>query len=83
MVRVYYSPGYVGAGYSFDTTRKARWIADSLSESPVTGIELTAPDPVTREQVLNPVAPKVNPDRPPPSGSFLDKMILRSKQITP
>ncbi len=51
MVRVYYSPGYVGSGYAFDTTRKARWIADSLSESPVPGIELVAPDPLTREQV--------------------------------
>jgi acetoin utilization deacetylase AcuC-like enzyme len=51
MVRVYYSPEYVGSGYAFDTTRKARWIADSLSESPVPGLELTAPDPLTREQV--------------------------------
>src|SRR5262249_61780036 len=51
MVRVYYSPGYVGSGYAFDTTRKARWIVDSLSESLVPGIELAAPDPLTREQV--------------------------------
>jgi len=51
MVRVYYSPAYVGSGYAFDTTRKARWIADSLSESPVPAIELAAPAPLTREQV--------------------------------
>src|SRR5207253_5611435 len=51
MVRVYYSPGYVGSGYAFDTTRKARWVADSLPESPVPGIELAAPVPLTREQV--------------------------------
>ena len=50
MVRVYYSPAYVGSGHAFDTTRKARWIADSLSESPVPGIELAAPEPLTREQ---------------------------------
>jgi acetoin utilization deacetylase AcuC-like enzyme len=51
MVRVYYSPGYVGSAYAFDTTRKARWVADSLSEVPVPGIELAAPGPLTREQV--------------------------------
>lgn len=51
MVRVYYSPGYVGSGYAFDTTRKARWVAGSLSEVPVPGIELAAPGPLTREQV--------------------------------
>jgi acetoin utilization deacetylase AcuC-like enzyme len=51
MVRVYYSPGYVGSGHAFDTTRKARWVADSLSELPVPGIELATPDPLTREQV--------------------------------
>ncbi len=51
MVPVYYSPGYVGSGYAFDTTRKARWVADSLSEASVPGIELAAPGPLTREQV--------------------------------
>jgi acetoin utilization deacetylase AcuC-like enzyme len=51
MVRVHYSSEYVGSGYAFDTTRKARWIAESLAESPIPGIELTAPDPLTREQV--------------------------------
>jgi acetoin utilization deacetylase AcuC-like enzyme len=57
MVRVYYSPGYVGAGHAFETTRKARWIADSLSESPVPGIELAAPEPLTREQIAEVHAP--------------------------
>ena len=51
MVRVYYSPMYVGSGFAFDTTRKAKWIADSLSESPIPGIELVEPEPLTREQV--------------------------------
>jgi acetoin utilization deacetylase AcuC-like enzyme len=51
MVRVYYSPGYVGSSHAFETTRKARWVADSLSESPVPGIELATPEPLTREQV--------------------------------
>jgi acetoin utilization deacetylase AcuC-like enzyme len=51
MVPVYYSPQYVGSGYAFDTTRKARWIADSLSKSPILGIELAAPDALTWKQV--------------------------------
>jgi acetoin utilization deacetylase AcuC-like enzyme len=50
MVRVYYSPGYVGSGHAFETTRKARWIADSLADSPIPGIELAEPNPLTWEQ---------------------------------
>jgi acetoin utilization deacetylase AcuC-like enzyme len=50
-VRIYYSPKYVGSGYAFDTTRKAKWIADSLAESPIPGIELLEPQPITRDQV--------------------------------
>jgi acetoin utilization deacetylase AcuC-like enzyme len=51
MVPVYYSPVYVRSGYAFDTTRKSRWIADSLAESPIPGTELVAPEPLIREQV--------------------------------
>jgi hypothetical protein len=50
-VRIYYSPKYVGSGHAFDTTRKAKWIADSLAESPIPGIGLVEPDPLTRDQV--------------------------------
>ena len=32
MVSVAYSPAYAAAGHAFPTTRKARWIADSLAE---------------------------------------------------
>jgi acetoin utilization deacetylase AcuC-like enzyme len=49
---VFYSPKYVGSGYGFDTTRKAGWIADSLAESPILGIELVEPQPMTRDQIL-------------------------------
>jgi acetoin utilization deacetylase AcuC-like enzyme len=49
MVHVYYGPDYVGAGHAFDTTRKARWIAESLALTPIRGIELVAPAPVTHE----------------------------------
>jgi acetoin utilization deacetylase AcuC-like enzyme len=51
MVTVYYSPAYVGASHSFDTTRKSGWIADSLAVSPIEGIELMEPMPLTEEQV--------------------------------
>jgi hypothetical protein len=45
MPTVFYSPGYVGAGYEFDTTRKAKWVVDSLIESPIRNIVLAAPQP--------------------------------------
>jgi acetoin utilization deacetylase AcuC-like enzyme len=51
VVRVFYSPKYVGSGFAFDTTRKARWVADSLAESPISGIELIEPTPLTREVI--------------------------------
>ena len=53
MVPVFYSPAYVGASYAFDTTRKAKWVADSLSAQPVSGIRLRAPQPLTRQQVID------------------------------
>src|SRR5262245_17420809 len=49
MMRVFYSPDYVAAGHAFDTTRKAQWIADSITPTP--SIELVAPAPLTRDQV--------------------------------
>jgi len=51
VVRVFYSPEYVGCGYAFDTTRKAKWVADSLTGSPVPDIELTEPAPLARDRV--------------------------------
>lgn len=51
MTRIFYSPAYVSSGYAFDTTRKAKWIADSLDASPIRGIELVEPAPLTEEQV--------------------------------
>jgi acetoin utilization deacetylase AcuC-like enzyme len=50
-VKVFYSSEYVGAGYAFETTRKAKWIADSLETSPVAGMDLVEPEPLSREQV--------------------------------
>jgi acetoin utilization deacetylase AcuC-like enzyme len=51
MTHVFYSPAYVGSGFAFETTRKAKWIADSLDESPIRGIELIEPTSLTEEQV--------------------------------
>ena len=57
-MKVFYSPEYVGAGYAFDTTRKSRWIADSLSVSPIEGIELARPEPLSQQQVEGTHDPK-------------------------
>jgi acetoin utilization deacetylase AcuC-like enzyme len=51
VVRVFYSSSYVGSGHAFDTTRKARWVADSLVEAPIPDIELTEPAALTRDCV--------------------------------
>lgn len=34
MVRVFYSSQYVGSAYAFETTRKAKWVAASLTSPP-------------------------------------------------
>jgi len=52
MVPVYYSPPYSAAAFAFPTTRKAKWIAESLTASPLAGITLEAPQPLTEEQLL-------------------------------
>jgi acetoin utilization deacetylase AcuC-like enzyme len=51
-MRVYYSESFVAAGHSFDTTRKARWVADSLAMTPIPGIELAEPVPLAREEII-------------------------------
>lgn len=40
---VFYSAAYVRAAHAFDTTRKAAWVADSLAERPIAGVELLEP----------------------------------------
>jgi acetoin utilization deacetylase AcuC-like enzyme len=52
MVAVYYDPSYAAAGFAFPTTRKARWIADSLIAKPIPGIVLEQPPPLTEENLL-------------------------------
>jgi acetoin utilization deacetylase AcuC-like enzyme len=52
MVVVYYDPSYAAAAYAFPTTRKARWIADSLRSNPIPGIKLDRPPPLTEQELL-------------------------------
>jgi acetoin utilization deacetylase AcuC-like enzyme len=51
MPRVYYSSEYVCASHSFETTRKAEWVADSLERSAIPGIEIVEPRPLRGRQV--------------------------------
>jgi len=51
LIPIYYSPSYVGSKHAFDTTRKAKWIAESLPASPIQGTQLVEPEPLTEEQV--------------------------------
>lgn len=51
-MRLYYSPAYVLAAHSFDTTRKAGWIADSLLADPIKGVQLIEPIALTEEDLL-------------------------------
>lgn len=52
MPGLFYSPTYVVSAHAFDTTRKARWIADSLATAPIPGVELTAPTATVTETQL-------------------------------
>ncbi len=50
-LNVFYDRAYTGAAFAFETTRKARWVADSLRDDPIAGVRLAAPEPLTWEQV--------------------------------
>jgi acetoin utilization deacetylase AcuC-like enzyme len=43
---VYYSSAYVAAEHEFDTTRKSAWIARSLGDQPIPGVQLVEPVPL-------------------------------------
>lgn len=51
ILEVFYSRRYVGAAYEFDTTRKAKWVADALVHSPIPGVVLKEPMPVSDAQL--------------------------------
>ncbi|HEX9035492.1 MAG TPA: hypothetical protein VF808_00710 [Ktedonobacterales bacterium] len=50
-MNLYYSESYTLSGYAFDTTRKARWVAESLQAQPVAGVALVAPASVTEREL--------------------------------
>lgn len=50
-MKLFYSDAYVASSLEFDTTRKAQWVADSLRERPIAGVELVAPAPLTEERL--------------------------------
>ena len=50
-MKLFYSPDYVAAAESFDTTRKSGWIAESLVADPIDGVEIVAPRPVTYDEI--------------------------------
>ncbi len=50
-LRVFFSADYVRAAYAWPTTRKSGWIADSLRERPIVGVELTAPVPLSAQEI--------------------------------
>ena len=53
-MKIFYNDGYVAPNHSFDTTRKAAWIADAIHETGVPGVELVDPACFTglAEQVI-------------------------------
>ncbi|GGC74257.1 hypothetical protein IEU95_16045 [Hoyosella rhizosphaerae] len=51
-MKVFYSPDFVGAAHGFDTTRKAGWVADSLTSNPYSGLTLTEPTPLAESDLL-------------------------------
>ena len=46
-IEVFYSPEYAGSAYAFETTRKSRWIAESLVDAPLAGVRLVVPAPLS------------------------------------
>ena len=51
-MQLYYSPDYVGSAHSFDTTRKAQWIAESLTVRRIAGVDLRQPAALSIDDAL-------------------------------
>jgi acetoin utilization deacetylase AcuC-like enzyme len=56
-MKVFYSPDYIAAAESFDTTRKSGWIADSLESDPIEGVEIVAPRSLQFDEIAAVHAP--------------------------
>jgi acetoin utilization deacetylase AcuC-like enzyme len=50
-MRVFFRDEYVLARHAFETTRKARWVADGLVAAALDGVEIVAPPVATAEQL--------------------------------
>jgi len=50
-MKLFFSPDYVAAAESFDTTRKSGWIAESLEKNPVQGVDIVAPTSLNFEEI--------------------------------
>lgn len=50
-MRVFFRDEYVLARHAFETTRKARWVADGLIAAALEGVEIVAPAVATEEQL--------------------------------
>jgi acetoin utilization deacetylase AcuC-like enzyme len=50
-LNVYFSPAYAGAGFAFETTRKSKWVADSLGVEPIAHVAVRSPQALTAEQL--------------------------------
>jgi acetoin utilization deacetylase AcuC-like enzyme len=46
LTSVFYSSAFVAAKFEFDTTRKGAWIAKSLGDQPIPGVQLVDPVPL-------------------------------------
>jgi acetoin utilization deacetylase AcuC-like enzyme len=51
MVTVYFDASFTVAKFKFPTTRKAGWIAESLTAEPIPGIVLEPPEPLTEDDL--------------------------------
>lgn len=52
-MKLFFSDAYVRSGYSFDTVRKAAWIAQSLQSDPITGVDVVEPVAATSQELDN------------------------------
>ncbi len=51
-MNVFFSPDYVGSNYAFETTRKAKWVVDSLTSAPINDIAVLQPSPLSYDHVV-------------------------------
>jgi len=50
-MRLFFSEQYLASEHQFDTTRKAGWIAESLTHGAIPGVELVEPQPLTDQSL--------------------------------